>query len=136
MTPLHGLRAAGPFMTGAGTGAKVGLGGGDAPKRVVTSRTKPQPSPCPTPPRASKCTTPPRAKLGVDPTTQAVAVSITVKTRFMITTPPSEPAGLVLCSHLDAGMVALTIVDKHAGACPVSHRAFASIWRSPGAGVR
>src|SRR5215469_3444334 len=114
--------------------SKVGLGGGDAPKRVVALRTKPPPSPCPTPPRASKRTTPPRAskrttppraKLGVDPTTQAVAISSTVKTRFMITTPPSEPAGLALCAHLDAGMLALTIVDKRACACAISHRAFA-----------
>src|SRR6516164_4352935 len=75
--------------------SKGGLGG-DAPKRVVGLRTKPPPSPCTTPPRASKCTTPPRAKLGVDPTTQAVAISIIVKTPLMIAAPRSEPAGLVL----------------------------------------
>jgi hypothetical protein len=96
MTPPYGLRGAGPFVTGAGTGAasgapecgfsKVRLGSVDALKRVVGLRTKPPPSPCSTPPCASKCTTPPRAKLGVAPTTQAVAISITVKARFMITT--------------------------------------------------
>jgi hypothetical protein len=54
----------------------------------IASLTKASPtSQCP-----SKCTTPPSAKLGVDPTTQAVAISITVKTRFMITTP--VPFGL------------------------------------------
>jgi hypothetical protein len=105
MTPGYGLRTAGPFVAGAGIGAatgsriwfsKVGLGG-DAPERVVGLRTKPSSSPCPTPPRANKCTTPPRAKLGVDPTTQAVAVSsITVKTRAMLRTPPFEFADLAL----------------------------------------
>src|SRR6478735_6472079 len=96
MTPPYGLCAAGPFMTGAAEGAasgagmrflKVRIGGGDAPKRVVGLRTKPLSSPCPTSPRASKCTTPPSAKLGVDPTTQVDAISIIVRTRFMITTP-------------------------------------------------
>src|SRR6516164_7050495 len=95
MTPPYGIRRR-PVYDGCRDrcherrgmrSSKVGLGGGDAPKRVVGLRTKPPPNPCSTPPRASKCTTPPRAKLGVDPTTQAVAMSITVKTRFMITTP-------------------------------------------------
>jgi hypothetical protein len=102
MTPLYGLRAAGTFLTRAGTGAASGAGmrfskavlGGDA--LVVGLRPKRLSSPSPTLPCATKCTTPPRAKLGVDATTQAAAISIAVKTRFMITTPPSEHAGVVL----------------------------------------
>jgi hypothetical protein len=45
-----------------------------------------------------------------------------VKTRFMITTPPSEPAGYVRAS--DAGTLALTIVDQCARSCAISHSAF------------
>jgi hypothetical protein len=120
MTPRYGLRAAGPFIAGAGTGAATGAGirfskvglGGDLPKRVVGLSTKPSSSPCPRPSRASKCTTPPRAKLGVDPTTQAVAMSITGRMRFMSATLPSEPAGVVL--RIDSSG---RLINKARGLC-------------------
>jgi hypothetical protein len=63
ITPPYGLRANGPLMTGGCEGAasgagmrfsKVGLVGGDAPKRVVGLRMKLPPTPCPTPPLGSK----------------------------------------------------------------------------------
>src|SRR5947208_38607 len=100
ITPPYGLRAEGPLITGGCEGAasgagirfsKVGLGGGDAPKRVVGLRTKLPPSPSPTPPRASKCTTPPTAKPGVEPTTQAAATNTAAKMRFMIAIPNFVP---------------------------------------------